>query len=82
LVVELRASDVSYEDKQDLLGHKLSRITTQYSAGEVQSMINAANKVCRRNDSVLALTIIREAQWSRVRRRQIPAKFRQGFCQM
>lgn len=28
----LRAADVSYEDRQDLLGHKSGRITTHYSA--------------------------------------------------
>jgi integrase len=58
----LRAAGVSFEDRQDLLGHKSSRITTHYSAGEVQSLIDAANKVCRRGGSALALTIIRKAR--------------------
>jgi hypothetical protein len=43
---------VSFEDGQDLLGHKSSRITTHYSAGEVQSLIDAANKVCRRGEAL------------------------------
>ena len=30
----LRAAGVSYEDRQDLLGHKSGRITTHYSAAE------------------------------------------------
>ncbi len=42
----LRAAGVSYEDRQDLLGHKSGRITTHYSAPELQSLIAAANKVC------------------------------------
>ena len=36
----------SFEDRQDLLGHKSSRITTHYSAAELGSLIAAANKVC------------------------------------
>ena len=42
----LRAAGVSYEDRQDLLGHKSSRITTHYSAAELANLIEAANKVC------------------------------------
>lgn len=42
----LRAAGVSLEDRQDLLGHKSKRITTHYSAPELQSLIEAANKVC------------------------------------
>ncbi len=42
----LRAANVSFEDRQDLLGHKSNRITTDYSAAELQSLINASEKVC------------------------------------
>ncbi len=42
----LRATGVSLEDRQDLLGHKSSRITTHYSAPELENLIAAANKVC------------------------------------
>ena len=42
----LRAEDVSFEDRQDLLGHKAGRITTHYSAAELRNLIAAANKVC------------------------------------
>ncbi len=42
----LRAAGVSFEDRQDLLGHKSSRVTTHYSAPELQNLIEAANKVC------------------------------------
>ena len=40
----LRAACVSFEDRQDLLGHKSARITTHYSAAEITTLIEAANK--------------------------------------
>ena len=43
----LRAASVSLEDRQDLLGHKTGKITTHYSAAELQALIKAANKVCQ-----------------------------------
>jgi len=42
----LRAAVVSFEDRQDLLGHKSGRITTHYSQAELASLIAAAEKVC------------------------------------
>ncbi len=42
----LRAAGVSLEDRQDLLGHKNGRITTHYSAAELNNLIIAANKAC------------------------------------
>jgi hypothetical protein len=42
----LRATGVSFEDRQDLLGHKSSRFTTHYSQSELASLIEAAEKVC------------------------------------
>ncbi len=39
----LRAAQVSHEDRQDLLGHKSSRITTHYSPADVKNLIDAAN---------------------------------------
>ena len=41
----LRAAGVSFEDRQDLLGHRSGRITTHYSAAELGSLIHAANQV-------------------------------------
>jgi len=41
----LRAAGVSFEDRQDLLGHRSGRITTHYSAAEVGSLLSAANRV-------------------------------------
>jgi len=43
----LRAAGVSFEDRQDLLGHKSGRITTHYSAAEVGNLIDAANRVTK-----------------------------------
>ena len=45
----LRAAGVSYEDRQDLLGHRSGRMTTHYSAAELTKLIEAANKVCERD---------------------------------
>ena len=42
----LRAAGVSFEDRQDLLGHVSGRITTHYSAAEVAKLIEVANKAC------------------------------------
>lgn len=42
----LRSASVSFEDRQDLLGHKSGRITIHYSVAELQNLIEAANKVC------------------------------------
>ena len=42
----LRETGVSFEDRQDLLGHKSGRITTHYSRAELHNLITAANRVC------------------------------------
>jgi hypothetical protein len=42
----LRAAGVSFEDRQDLLGHKSARITTHYSSAELLNLWEASNKVC------------------------------------
>ena len=47
----LRAAGVSYEDRQDLLGHKSYRITTHYSSAEINNLIKAAEKACEREHS-------------------------------
>jgi integrase len=41
----LRAAGISFEDRQDLLGHKAGCITAHYSAAELQNLIEAANRV-------------------------------------
>ncbi len=45
----LRAAGVSFEDRQDLLGHKNERITTLYSAPEIGNLIQAAELVTHDN---------------------------------
>jgi len=45
----LRAAGVNYEDRQGLLKHKPGRITTHYSAAELENLLEAANKVCGDN---------------------------------
>jgi integrase len=42
----LRSAGVSFEDRQDLLGHKSGRVTTHYSQAELGNLIAAANKIC------------------------------------
>jgi integrase len=42
----LRSAGVSFEDRQDLLGHRSGRITTHYSQAEPTSLIEAAENVC------------------------------------
>lgn len=42
----LRAAGVSFEDRQDLLGHRSGRITTHYSAAELVNLIAASARVC------------------------------------
>jgi integrase len=42
----LRATGASFETRQDLLGHSSGRITTHYSAPELQELINAVGLIC------------------------------------
>ena len=46
----LRAAGVSFEDRQDLLGHRSGRITTHYSAAELSRWIEAAVGLRSRTD--------------------------------
>lgn len=58
----LRAAGVSFEDRQDLLGHRSGRITTHYSSAELQSLYLAANRVCESRKSGVILTLLRSAK--------------------
>lgn len=42
----LRAAGVSFEDRQDLLGHRSGRITTHYSQAELANLMAAAERAC------------------------------------
>src|ERR671925_1497217 len=57
----LRAAGVSFEDRQDLLGHRSGRITTHYSAAELSRLIEAANRVCDGNAGQPELVVLRGA---------------------
>ena len=61
----LRAAGVSLETRKVLLGHRNGDITTHYSAPELQELLDAANKVCRKKSGKIpALTLIRAKQSS------------------
>jgi len=55
----LRAAGVSFEDRQDLLGHRSARITTHYSGAELSCLLAAANKVSHQGTSGPVLTLLR-----------------------
>jgi len=55
----LRAAGVSFEDRQDLLGHRSGRITTHYSAVELGRLIEAAEKVAEQNGKRPELVVLR-----------------------
>ena len=40
-----RSADVSFEDRQDILGHASGRMTTHYSAAEIGRLVEALNRV-------------------------------------
>jgi len=58
----LRAAGVSFEDRQDLLGHKSTRITTHYSPAELENLLEAANKVCDRKNCGTAINLVAYSQ--------------------
>jgi integrase len=66
----LRAAGLSFEDRQDLLGHRSGRITTHYSTAEIGKLIEAANSVCVDQNTGVTLTILRRV---RSRSRKGPA---------
>ena len=69
----LRAAGVSFEDRQDLLGHRSARITTHYSAAELSRLIEAADSVGERQGST------RTCRFTQVQRQLEPhAKLTQG----
>lgn len=62
----LRAAGVSMEDRQDLLGHKSGKITTHYSMAEIETLIDASNKILVNNTRKKpGLTLLRVAENNR-----------------
>ena len=55
----LRAAGVSFEDRQDLLGHRSCRITTHYSAAELSRLLMAAESVCGQDGQLPQLVVLR-----------------------
>jgi hypothetical protein len=68
----LRAAGVSFEDRQDLLGHRSGRITTHYSAAELTQLIKAADRVCESHGRKPELVVMKGGF------RQTPAKLPHG----
>ena len=62
----LRAAGVSFEDRQDLFGHRSGRITTHYSAAELSRLIEAAELVTDRNGARPELVVLRGQNRNRV----------------
>ena len=50
---------MSFEDRQDLLGHRSGRITTHYSAAELSRLIEAANRGCESTRGKPDLVVLR-----------------------
>ena len=75
----LRAAGVSFEDRQDLLGHKSGRITTHYSAAEIVNLLDAANKVCETKQDINSptLTLLRSINTG-----LIPVQINSGYVQV
>jgi integrase len=55
----LRAAGVSFEDRQDLLGHRSARITTHYSSAEIRSLIESANSICKSEELSFCATLLK-----------------------
>lgn len=55
----LRAANVSYEDRQDLLGHKSQRVTTDYSNPELANLISAVNAIVSQRSSRNVFTLLK-----------------------
>ncbi|MBO6655902.1 MAG: site-specific integrase [Pseudomonadales bacterium] len=55
----LRSAGVGFEDRQDLLGHRSTRMTTHYSAAELSNLLTSANKVCLKGDETQQLVVLR-----------------------
>ncbi len=62
----LRAAGVSVEDRQDLLGHRSERMTTHYSAAELENLHKAANKICETHESGMSVARLRHINLVRI----------------
>jgi len=63
----LRAAGVTFEDRQNLLGHKAAHVTTHYSAADIGNLIAASEKACDLTSRKSpALSIVRSGGASQV----------------
>ena len=53
----LRAAGVSFEDRQDLLGHASGRMTTHYSTPELSQLLKSANLICEKRPATVLRVI-------------------------
>jgi hypothetical protein len=67
----LRAAGMSFEDRQDLLGHGSGRITTHYSAAELASLLEAANRVCEAGSRKTPAVVVETASACRGRSKRL-----------
>jgi len=72
----LRAAGVSFEDRQDLLGHRSGRITTHYSGAELSRLVEATNCVCHPDGKRPELVVLRGTLQGASRK--IPARDARG----
>ena len=72
----LRASGVSFEDRQDLLGHTSGRITTHYSAPDIVRLLQAVELICEQN----RLTILRLAAVADHNSGKTPFRYKAVLC--
>ena len=69
----LRAAGVTFEDRQDLLGHRSKRMTTHYSAAELSRLLDSADRVCKPDTTSPEVIVLRGALR---RSRKTPATLR------
>jgi hypothetical protein len=67
----LRAAGVSFEDRQDLLGHKSGKVTTHYSQAELENLIAAANRVCVPNGHKMATLVMLKEKTAQAVKKQV-----------
>ncbi len=65
----LRAAGVSFEDRQDLLGHRSGRITTHYSAPDLSRLLHAVDSIVEQKRA----TVLRLAEGDYKNPGKIPA---------
>jgi len=56
--IGIRHTHVSFEDRQDLLGHRSGRITTHYSAPDLSRLLHAVDSICEQKRA----TVLRLAE--------------------